>query len=941
MKFTRRGFLRSTFGVPFVTGFGSLGGVQIFTSAAALSSYAATLAPVTEPFPHPEIIHYDAHCFTIHGTDTFIFGAAMHYPRCPRELWRDRLQKLQRASFNTIETYVFWNYHEPEEGRSNLTEFEDFVKLVQEMGFWMIVRPGPYVCAEWDAGGFPHWVIAKRFPLRSNHPESIRTSQHWYDQVLPVIERNQITRGGPIILMQIENEYDSWNLGDSEKREYIRALAQMAWKAGIEVPLITCWTKQVRDRTDPDMARIAEFCNFYPGWNVVNGVVPGLEKLRKEETASPVGVVELQGGWFSENGQKLSVDQDGISAAQLSLLSKTVIEQGATFFSYYMGFGGTNFDWAAKRLTTTYDYAAPLREPGGLWDKYHAARGIGDSLRLFGNMLTRADFAENGAKSSNPAVSVTLRVKGSYGMLFLRNNENSEQRCTLTIRDPYRLDPDKLPLMISFPKEGELVLGPREMRMLPASFLIAGCLLRYTTAEVLDGAPPVPPTIPQQPRLILYDKPGRTVEFSIRATRHCKIEGDTLYQHFDDPAAPVFGVRVAEAEKTLKITQYTGDTPSSTRIIVLPRESALHTWRSPAGRSTQLLITDAATLADVDRASGRNEAALEFPPGEHTLTTMVPQRPSKLLLNGSAAAFAYDDLGETIRARVTVPALPLRPIAISEVETWIERCDTASGSRTINLAPLEELGEVPYGYVQYRSEFDYNGESTLALSLFTADAAKVFVNGKRLRGTTDKSGREMSFPLTGHAKPGKNTIDISYEAFGSANFGPEMAELKGIQSAKLQSDGRDRADIGPWHVHGVPAVLRGGRLDLEMLGAERIKRTLQGSGSTAEAVPTFTWCNASFTLEKPPDNWFVPLKAIFRADSDALLYLNGRFVGRYVTIGPQTEFYLPEPWLIFDPERRNSLAIILANTDSPQPIRALTISPYEEFAACRVRVGLE
>jgi hypothetical protein len=934
MKFTRRGFLRSAFGMPFVAGFGSLGGLEIFTSAAALTSHAATLAPVTRLFPRPEIIRYDEHCFTIHGNDTFIFGAAMHYPRCPRELWRDRLEKLLRAGFNTIETYVFWNYHEPEEGRSDLSEFEGFVKLVQEMGFWMIVRPGPYVCAEWDAGGFPHWVMAKGFPLRSNHPESIRTSQHWYDQALPVIERNQITRGGPIILMQIENEYDSWNLGDSEKRQYIRALAQMAWNAGIEVPLITCWTKQVRDRTDPDMARIAEFCNFYPGWNVVNGVVPELEKLRKQETASPVGVVELQGGWFSENGKKLSVDQDGISAAQLNLLSKTVIEQGATFFSYYMGFGGTNFDWAAKRLTTTYDYAAPLREPGGLWNKYYAARGIGESLRLFGNILTRAEAVEGGAKSRNPAVSVSLRVNGTYGMLFVRNNENSEQRCKLTFRDLYTSDSLKVPRMISFPSEGELVLGPREMRMLPAGFPIAGCILRYTTAEILAGGSP------EQRRLILYDEPGRTVEFSIRAG-NSKIEGDTLYQRFDDPTAPVIGVRVAEAEKILRITQYTGDTESSTKIIVLPRESALHTWKSPVGRDTHLLITDAATLADMDGASGKSEAVLEFPPGEHKLTAMVPQRPSKLLLNETAAAFEYDERCEAARARVTVPALPLPPFEISEVQTWIEPSDPASGSLTINLGPLEELGEIPYGYVKYRSEFRYNGESTLALSLFTADTAKVFVNGHYLRGTTDKSGREISFPLAGHAKPGKNTIDISYEAFGSANFGPEMAELKGIQSAKLKSEGDDSREIGPWHVHRVPAVLRGARLDLERLGAWQSKATLQKSGSTAEPVPASTWCNASFTLEKPPENWFAPLKVIFRADADALLYLNGRFVGRYVTIGPQTEFYLPEPWLIFDPERRNSLAIILANTDSPQAIRTLAISPYEEFAAYRVKVALD
>ncbi len=90
----------------------------------------------------------------------------------------------------------------------DLAEFEDFVKLVQEMGFMMIVRPGPYICAEWERGGFPSWVAAKRFPLRTNDPQSLQTSQHWYSAVLPIIMQHQVTLGGPIIMVQVENEYD-------------------------------------------------------------------------------------------------------------------------------------------------------------------------------------------------------------------------------------------------------------------------------------------------------------------------------------------------------------------------------------------------------------------------------------------------------------------------------------------------------------------------------------------------------------------------------------------------------------------------------------------------------------------------------------------------------------------------------------------------------------
>ncbi|PYV27004.1 MAG: hypothetical protein DMG24_05775, partial [Acidobacteria bacterium] len=514
-------------------------------------------------FQNPHIIRYDANCFTINGRDAFIFSGAFHYPRCPRALWRDRLVKFRRAGLNTIETYVFWNYHEPEEGHADLGEFEDFIKLVKEMGFWMIARPGPYVCAEWDAGGFPHWVVAKRFPLRSNHPDSLKTSKHWFNQVLPVIQRHQVTMGGPIIMMQLENEYDYWKLPDGEKKEYVRALAQMAWNAGIDVPLITCWTKQVRERSDADLARLMDTCNFYPRWNIQKEVPPALNKLRHEEPASPLGVTELQGGWFSEFGGKLSVDQDGVVGAQLNLITKTVIEQGVTYFSYYMGFGGTNFDWAAKRLTTTYDYAAPLREPGGLWEKYYAARGIGVSLGLLGSVLARAQAPEQATQSTNKDVSVSERVGGQSGAVFVRENANQEQRFKMSFQD----SASPTHRTITVPRQGELTLGPREMKMLPVQVPIPGSQLRYTTAEVAGYGLNL-----DRHFLIVYDEPGRAAEVAFATQQEPEVEGDALYQYWDEDYESVtIGLRIEKAEKILLVNNHL-------LLVAIPRERGLRSW---------------------------------------------------------------------------------------------------------------------------------------------------------------------------------------------------------------------------------------------------------------------------------------------------------------------------------------------------------------------------
>ena len=163
MKSSRRQFIQSTLAAPLMARFvvGPSGAARVETLLAA---------PAQMEFENPQIIKYDSSCFTLYRKDTMIFSGAFHYPRCPKPLWRDRLAKFKAAGFNTIETYVFWNYHEPEKGKCNLTDFEDFVKLVHEMGFYMIARPGPYVCAEWERGGFPDWVAAMRFPAAQQSP---------------------------------------------------------------------------------------------------------------------------------------------------------------------------------------------------------------------------------------------------------------------------------------------------------------------------------------------------------------------------------------------------------------------------------------------------------------------------------------------------------------------------------------------------------------------------------------------------------------------------------------------------------------------------------------------------------------------------------------------------------------------------------------------------
>ncbi len=945
MKPSRRDFLFTAVTAPLAASL-QPGGPGRFRALAAIAPTGAI------EFENPQLIRYDSQCFTIRDKDTLVMSAAFHYPRCPQALWRDRLQKLKLAGFNTIETYVFWNYHEPQEGKVDLSEFEAFVKLVHEMGFMMIVRPGPYVCAEWERGGFPSWVAAKRFPLRTDDPQSIRTSQHWYSAVLPVIMKNQIMLGGPIIMVQVENEYDySPPLPDAAKLEYVRALARMVWGAGITVPVITCWTSQARENSDADMARIMDTCNFYPRWKIVPELTPALARLRREEPDSPLAITELQGGWFSTVGGVLPAEQDGVDGAQANMLTKTALELGVTSFSYYMGFGGTNFDWAAKKLTTTYDYAAPIREPGGLWDKYYAVRGIGQSLQILGSVLTRAGSVQPGPQCTNANVTVSERINASSAVLFVRENANATQKYKMTFTDPH--SPSKR--AITVPRQGELELAPREMKMLPVQIKVSGGRLCYSTGEILAHGVNL-----DRDFLILYDLPGRILEMGFATEDEPKVEGDTAYRYLDpEYETSVLAVQVGTIEKILMFQEHL-------QIFIVPRDKALRTffWEFPPkivpGSEEEKtvvapVLTDAYSLVASGTEKSRAWVDLEFLPGQHDVAVMLPPLPLKLRIDGVLTDFQYDRPWHIARVHVTTPPLPFQPINLSDGEAWVDKFDPEAGDWLAGpLHALEDLGPVPYGYVKYRTPFNFSGEPRMFLATRADDPKKVFINGKFV---TEASNPEKftDFPLDKYSHPGSNLAEVSYELFGAPNGGETLGELKGLESAGIGANYASAKALESWQIQRHPPLMRGREISPEAepaptQGKHRDVTQQPGGvawehamflagGDTQPPVPAFTWCRARFTLPSYEENWHATWKVVLDADCDVLIFLNRKFVGRYATVGPQSEFYLPEPYLSGSGE--NILTIVLAYTDHPGHFRKLQVAPYAEFSPRRTRMEFE
>ena len=362
---------------------------------------------VEKQFQQPHIIHYDGHCLTINGKDTFIRSAEFHYFRTPRELWRDRFLKIKEAGFNTVDTYIPWNRHEREMpaglddfSKVDLSEFKAWLDMAQnEFGLYTIVRPGPFICAEWAGGGYPRWLAkfapttGDHFWLRSPEDSDIAWSVHWYDAVCKVIAQEQITckpKGGKgIILMQIENEYDAFKCADKPKM--LRALYEAATNSGVEVPIFTCLTRECRGSTDPVLSQVFDCDTYYVGLTAAPSCAQRMMSLRAKQPDAPGFVTELQGGWFALVGDRLSEDHYS-DARHYNAISLMSLLGGAAGLNTYMFVGGTHFGgWQARGQTTTYDYNAPIREWGARGAKYLVAEGVNQFIRESETQLLRAN----------------------------------------------------------------------------------------------------------------------------------------------------------------------------------------------------------------------------------------------------------------------------------------------------------------------------------------------------------------------------------------------------------------------------------------------------------------------------------------------------------------------------------------------------------------------
>ncbi|WP_282767716.1 glycoside hydrolase family 35 protein [Coprobacillus cateniformis] len=317
--------------------------------------------------------------FIVDGKPIKILSGAIHYFRIVPKHWEDSLYNLKALGFNTVETYIPWNLHEPKEGEFDFQGIKDvvsFIKKAQEMELMVIVRPSPYICAEWEFGGLPAWLLTyDNLHLRSDCPRYLEKVKNYYEVLLPMLTSLQSTQGGPIIMMQVENEFGSF----SNNKTYLKKLKKIMLDLGVEVPLFTSdgsWQQALESGSliDDDVLVTANFgSHSHENLDVLE------QFMANHQKKWPLMSMEFWDGWFNRWGEEI-ITRD---AQDLANCVKELLTRGS--INLYMFHGGTNFGFmngcsarGQKDLpqVTSYDYDALLTEAGDITEKYQCVKKV-------------------------------------------------------------------------------------------------------------------------------------------------------------------------------------------------------------------------------------------------------------------------------------------------------------------------------------------------------------------------------------------------------------------------------------------------------------------------------------------------------------------------------------------------------------------------------------
>lgn len=431
-------------------------------------------------------VTFDKNSLIVDGKRVFIRSGAFHYFRTPgAELAKDRFMKLKAAGYNTVDLYLNANYHTRKEGEYDFSDIKDIRKILEiakEVGLFVIIRPGPFINAEVNAGGLPFWLLKKQGVIPRNRigseyhysPEYMEFVRDWYDKTIPVINEFDNT-----IAFQIENEYAT----DEMDEEYMRELYQMARDRGITCPIFHndaynagLWA----DVIDIYASDIYPYINPNQNWKQDHfcfDTVDNLEDMvRSVKENAPIFIAEMQGGWFDKwDGIGYKQMREALGDEQINIMTKTAISQGCTMFNHYMAVGGTSWDdLACDEVYTSYEFTAGIDEYGSIQPNFYKAKAINYFLQSFG--LSNTDERENLDLDENIYAVKRKDYENNCNWLFIRNlNENDITFDVGQVCPTYEA--------IST-HHSPFTIHPYDMKILPESLQLNACKIDFSDIEI-------------------------------------------------------------------------------------------------------------------------------------------------------------------------------------------------------------------------------------------------------------------------------------------------------------------------------------------------------------------------------------------------------------------------------------------------------------------------
>jgi len=865
----------------------------------------------------------------------------IHYFRIPKDLWHDRLLKLKMAGFNCVNIYLAWNYHEVKPGVFDISgekDFTKFLEIARNLGLYIIARVGPYMCAEWDNGGHPDWLIKKDFIPRSLDPSYFPYAERWLRFALPLVIKEKNVVG-----IQLENEY-FW--GDVP---YHMKLKEIAKSLNVNVDLYTNANRYVRN-TD-----FIDTLDLYPNPWDLNRVIYLFNDMKQTQPFHNLKIMEYEGGWFSKITKPLPTERGSFPPNWTKTLLALAIAYGADLVSFYMFHGGTNFN-PGRWMTTTYDYEASVREWGELYERYYKLK-----------LLAPIAYLLEGSKTTYESVNDEKRVK----ITREKEEERKEKKITFYINSTDEVW-----------SEEDIIIPSRDVKIVPNEIGLGEIKIssNINLLNVVDNT------------VILYDVPNTKYFVKMEG----KIDNITCYNVEENVSFNSFEGIVKEKDLSGCILTSNG---KEYRVLVIPQFMAERTWflDNTFIISNVYLVREFKDKIVAEVKEGENTifVPLKSSKGEYIRELEISKIKFDVKLEDPKILISTIKYkGLSLKPIMKIDRLlPLEELGIYDHDYYVYSTELKEDSDIyvkvndhaviinngkiiasdfLSIYTKAESGKLD---IIVESTGHPNGPNQALVPFFTGLLALLLRKVKEVKLTFSDYG---IIDLSDRYKPGISTYySATYlinkeikEYVSKVNWQNEIPKanvLAGILYAKAKFIAKKKPGIlkieAPLDkvqvviINGVevyrgsdseiyvdPSVLKDGENEAIIgipLYSTDSQFTFEGriilyddniedfnlykfveSENETTTLEGPSIINIDFNVEKADIN--APLYLEIDGDINAQIYLNERMIGKYYGKGSQTKFYLPEPYL----SNKNEIKLLAIPLKQNAEIRKINIGPY-------------